>query len=68
MITKLYNSHGASVTVYPRVTAYRSRLEIYGKSTDEKPTEDIQNADIFYEMDTQDVYLFDEETKTWLKQ
>lgn len=68
MITKLYNSHGAAVAVYPNVSLHRTRLEFYGKSTDEKPTEDVRNADVFYEMDTTDVYLFDEETKTWLKQ
>lgn len=39
-----------------------------GKSTDIKPTENELNGSIFYEMDTGDVYLFDAETSTWLKQ
>lgn len=42
-------------------------VECYGKSTDEKPT-DVGNSSRFYEMDTGDLYMFDEETKTWLKQ
>ena len=47
---------------------WRERIEYYGKSTDEKPIEGAQNADIFYEMDTQKVYLFDEEAQVWLEQ
>lgn len=42
--------------------------EFYGLSTDEKPTENVVNASIFYEMDTQKVFLFDEENKEWLEQ
>ena len=39
----------------------------YGKSSDTKPG-DVPNASFFYEMDTGDIYMFDEETHTWLKQ
>lgn len=42
--------------------------EFYGKSDDEKPTENVGNGDSFYEMDTKAVYMYDEETSTWLKQ
>lgn len=42
--------------------------EYYGKSTDEKPTEDVQNGSTFYEIDTQKVFMFDEETATWIEQ
>lgn len=42
--------------------------DFYGKSTDEKPTDKVTNGDIFYEFDTQKVYMFDEETKTWIEQ
>jgi hypothetical protein len=45
-----------------------SRAEYYGKSTDTKPTEGVENADIFYEMDTKKAYMFDGDTKTWLPQ
>lgn len=41
--------------------------EIYGLSTDEKPT-DVLNASVYYEMDTKKIYLFDEQNKVWLEQ
>ena len=47
---------------------WRERIEYYGKSTDTKPIAGVQNADIFYEMDTQKVFMFDEDTSTWLEQ
>jgi hypothetical protein len=43
------------------------KVECYGLSTDQKPT-DVGNASIFYEMDTTDVFMFDEYNKVWLKQ
>ena len=48
-----------------------------GKSTDVKPTEylprpyhdtKVGNCDTFYCIDTQQVFKFDSETKTWLEQ
>ncbi len=46
---------------------------IYGKSTDTKPIghyegTPIKNGYIFYEMDTQDVYMYDGEGQEWIKQ
>lgn len=41
--------------------------ELYGLSTDVKPT-GVCNASLFYEMDTGALYLFDEENKRWLIQ
>ena len=46
--------------------------EYTGLSTDTKPVYDaelrkIPNGSTFFEMDTGDVYLFDFDTKTWLK-
>lgn len=41
---------------------------LYGLSTDEKPLDKIPNGSSFYEMDTQRVFLFDEENKRWLQQ
>ena len=37
-------------------------------STDTKPTEHIQNGSTLYEMDTKDLYMYDEENNTWRKQ
>lgn len=42
-----------------------------GKSTDTKPTDEynnvvIENGSSFYEMDTQDLYMYD--GTTWIKQ
>lgn len=46
--------------------------EWYCKSTDVKPTDDYPkgpyNADPLLEIDTGNVFCFDAETKTWLKQ
>ena len=40
---------------------------LYGLSTDTKPTDEtIRNGYRFYEMDTQTLYLYDEEHLTWL--
>lgn len=43
-------------------------FEIYGLSTDTKPTKGVDNACIFYEMDTKKVYMFDEANQKWLEQ
>lgn len=45
-------------------------LELYGLSTDEKPiknwgTTGIGNASTFYEMDTGNIYIYDEENDKW---
>lgn len=47
-------------------------MELYGLSTDEKPigkmgTIGIGNASIFYEMDMQKTYIYDEENHRWLE-
>lgn len=44
------------------------RSEYFGKSTDTKPTTGVMNADIFYEMDTRKVFLFDADDSVWLEQ
>lgn len=42
--------------------------EYSGLSTDStKPTSDVANGSLFLEMDTGDVYAYDEEGETWLK-
>lgn len=49
-------------------TKMTKRSEYYGKSSDVKPTSGVNNADIFYEMDTKAVFLFDEDASVWLEQ
>lgn len=40
-----------------------------GKTSDEKPVEGVPNGSDFYCMDGKhDVYMFDGDTKTWIKQ
>lgn len=45
-------------------------LELYGLSTDEKPIEkfddiSIGNSSTYYEMDTKNTFMYDEENKKW---
>lgn len=43
--------------------------DLRGKSTDTKPTEGVPNGSTFYEIDgNHDVYAFDGDTNTWIKQ
>ena len=39
-----------------------------GLSTDQKPTEDVNNGSRFYEMNTQKNYMFDAENAQWIEQ
>ncbi len=45
-------------------------VELRGLSTDEKPSTinggTILNGSVFIEIDTQDIYFFDEENTTWV--
>lgn len=52
------------ITMIPggRVNEYR------GLSTDTKPTVHVPNGSTFYEFDTVEVYVFNENTQTWVKQ
>ncbi len=48
-------------------------LGFKGKSTDTKPVDTyngqpIPNGSTFYEMDTKNVYMYDEENSTWIQQ
>lgn len=56
MITR-YASHGIRHSGY----------DMYGLSTDTKPT-DVGNASTFYEMDTRKLFMFDAENGIWLEQ
>lgn len=46
-------------------------MELYGKSTDTKPTVKLKNTKIpngstFLEMDTGDIYFYDSDTDAWV--
>lgn len=44
-------------------------IEMKGLSIDEKPiNEDIVNGSTFYEMDTQELFMFDEQNQQWIRQ
>lgn len=47
------------------ITNERSINEYIGLSTDDKPTGEL-NGSSFYEMDTQKMYYYDEDTDTWV--
>lgn len=58
------------VTITNNSTAVQ--LEIFGLSTDTKPTgqvngKDIPNGSYFFEMDTQNVVFYDGDSKSWLE-
>ena len=42
--------------------------EVFCLSTDTKPTEDVLTGSTACEVDTGDVYMFDEVSNTWVKQ
>lgn len=42
--------------------------EFKGLDTDTKPTDKVPNGSIFYEMNTQKVFMFDEENQIWIEQ
>lgn len=67
MITELFEVDG-EIRAREVGSKIRKRRKFYGKSADPKPTEGVKNVDMFYEMDTGDLYLFDEEAGEWLKQ
>ena len=51
----------------------KKELDLNGLSTDTKPTVSFEglkltNGSTFFEMDTQNVYFYDEESEDWLDQ
>ena len=55
------------ITVYRKDSAVKENqeLEYRGLSTDEKPTENLENGTIFIEIDTGKMYMFDLENTQW---
>lgn len=66
MITKFFEINGKQVAYDPSGNM-RGNEQYFGLSTDTKP-ESAQNASVFYEMNTQKVFMFDEQNKEWLPQ
>ena len=43
----------------------------FGKSTDNKDSKidnNLPNCSIYYTIDTQDIYIYDKDTSSWIKQ
>lgn len=56
------------------VNKFNNTIELYGLSTDTKPTENfefedvnykIRNGSVYYEMDTKKASIYDEENHVW---
>lgn len=64
MISTTITIKGGEYAIEPdgRIRAVQT---LYGLSTDEKPTEGVRDADRFFEKDTAEVYIYDEENKKW---
>ena len=56
------------VTKQTAFTPEKNYVEMFGLSTDTKPTALIVTGSVFVEVDTGDAYLFDEASSTWIKQ
>ena len=67
MITKIVKINGDDFRCSADGNTCRL-VEYYGKSTDTKPVDGVNNADVFYEMDTKKLFLFDAENQQWLEQ
>lgn len=67
MISKIIEIGGNKTVVDGNNFEQRRVAEYFGLSGDSKPT-NAKNADIFYEMDTKKVFLFDEAGGSWLEQ
>lgn len=65
-ITPIINVKGGEYALEPdgRIRAVETH---WGLSADTKPTEGINNADRFFEMDTGTLFVFDEENTVWYK-
>ena len=67
MITKVIAAKGGELAVEAGGRVHPVAT-LYGLSADEKPTGTCKNADRFFEMDTGELYLYDEAGGEWLLQ
>lgn len=56
-----------SITNAGGVERGKQYVEYSGLSTDSKPSNNLLNGSVFFEIDTQDVYFYDEENSQWIK-
>lgn len=49
------------------ITGQKTYYEYAGLSTDTKPTDKVATGSLFLEVDTGDVYAYDEDGKKWWK-
>ena len=56
MVTNISGAYGAEP------------MQFFGLSTDPKPGKGVPNASVFYEMDTRQIWLFDEQNGLWINQ
>ena len=47
------------------ISAAGETIELRGLSTDKKPIEGMRNGNVFFEMDTCKVFMFDASKKKW---
>lgn len=45
----------------------KRQIQVFGLSTDEKPSTGVLTGSVFFEIDTTDVYFYDEDSGDWLK-
>lgn len=55
------------ILLFEAHTSGKNYIEAVGLSIDAKPTENIITGSTFLEVDTADVYFFDEVGETWYK-
>jgi hypothetical protein len=67
MVTEVIKSKDGHVCIHGNGMKSKNS-EYYCLSTDTKPKEGVENADILYEMDTQAVFMFDYDSKNWIEQ
>lgn len=67
MVTELFTVDGE---IWARCAdgTIRKRRKFYLNSTDEKPTDGVKDVDSCYEKDTGKLFLYDEDTGTWMEQ
>lgn len=66
----MFSNTKVNADIYKNVDAYAQEkvmIEAVCLSTDTKPTDGIANGSVCLEMDTGDVYMFNEASSTWVK-
>lgn len=64
----MIRSENARVTFLDANGQTVQMVELFGSSSDTKPTEGICNGSSFLEVDTGDIYLWNESASEWVKQ